>query len=120
MNLNSIEMAVVAEVDLEMARTYEEVAGDATQRPETRRAAREAASGWRERARLNQLEARHRSAEPIVPTEQTLDPGRPYSGPDRRKEERRKGERRRIGSAVSGHLASLGRDRPVNPRPAKG
>jgi hypothetical protein len=118
MNLNSIEIAVVAEMDLEMARGYEEVARDTTQNAETRRAAQDAASRWRERARLYSLEARRLTAEPLFPGERPASqPDRPYTGPERRKQERRRGERRGNGSAQSGHPGALtfGRDRPINP-----
>jgi hypothetical protein len=117
MNLNSIEMAVVAEMDLEMARGYEEVARDATQSADTRQAAQDAAAQWRERARLCGLEARRLTAEPLVPGERSASqPDRPYAGPERRKQERRRGERRGSGSAESGHpgATTFGLDRRVN------
>ena len=58
MSLNSIELGLIAELNLEMARANEAVAEDATELPETRRVASEAANAWRERARLFQLQAR--------------------------------------------------------------
>jgi hypothetical protein len=118
MNLNSIEMAVVAEVDLEMARGYEEVVRDTTRTAETRWAAQEAASRWRERARLYSLEARRRAAEPLLPGERSASQAdRLYFGPEQREQERRVGERRGNGSAAAGYPGVLpfGRDRRINP-----
>jgi hypothetical protein len=120
-DLNPIEMAVVAEVDLEMARRYDEIAGDATQSPEARRAANEAASKWRERARLFRLEARRLGAEPIVPGGPSAsERARAYTGPERRKQERRKGERRRSASGPVGQSGTAVLDRRVNPDRRKG
>ena len=112
---------MVAEVDLEMARRYEEIAEDATQGSETRRDAQEAASRWRERARLCRLEARRLGAEPTVPGSRSAsEHGGSYAGPERRKQERRKGERRTNGSGAPGETGTAALDRRVNPDRRKG
>jgi hypothetical protein len=114
---------VVAAFDLEMACTYDEVAEDATQGPEARRIAQEAAARWRERARICRLDAQRLTAVPMVP-DPTFVPesDRAYTGPERRARERRKGERRVNGSAGTGRPgpASSGRDRRVNPDRRRG
>jgi hypothetical protein len=91
MSLNAIELALVAEHSLEMARAHQAVADDATSRPEARRKAAEVAAAWRQRAELFQIEARRRSAQPIVPG---VRPIRPIAGPERRSRMRRKHTRR--------------------------
>lgn len=95
--LNAIELALIAELNLERARAHDEVANDHTQRPEARRRASAAAAAWRERARLFQLQARRESARPGVPAPDSMGaPATPYGGPDRRDgADRRQGDRRR-------------------------
>ena len=88
--LNSIELALIAEYNLEMARANEAVADDATKRLETRRRASDAATAWRHRAQLFQVEAMRQSAQPILPGE----PARAYAGPERRRQMRRSQTRR--------------------------
>jgi hypothetical protein len=80
LELSSIELGLVAALSLEMARDCDEVAGDARQRLEARRTARWRGSGWRERARLFQLEARRRGAEPTDPWKQSFEPSSWYAG----------------------------------------
>ena len=106
---------------LEMARRYEEIVGDATQSPASRRAAEEAASRWRERARLCRLEARWLGAEPIVADgPPASERGPAYSGPERRKQDRRKAERRSSEPGVVGQTGTASFDRRVNPDRRKG
>ena len=69
MRLNAIELALIAEHSLEMARANEAVADDPTKRLETRRRASEVAAAWRHRAEVLQTQALRQSAHPIVPGE---------------------------------------------------
>jgi hypothetical protein len=95
MKLTSIELAVVAELNLEIASGYDEVAEDPKQQSQTRRRARDSAFRRRLRARLLHLEAQRLGAQPTLSDEQLPhEQGPPYSGPERRKYERRSGERR--------------------------
>jgi hypothetical protein len=95
MSLNPIELALIAEYSLEMARANEAVAEDATVQLETRRRASEVATAWRRRAQLFQMQARCQSAQPIIPGEQSIHvPGRAYTGPERRQKMRRTQTRR--------------------------
>ena len=98
-SLNPIELALIAELSLEMARDSEAVANDATKRLETRRSASTDAIAWRERARLFQLEADRLSGHPIVPG---VRPIRAYAGPERRRRMRRT-HTRRADPASAGH-----------------
>jgi hypothetical protein len=91
MALNAIELALIAEHSLEMARANQAVADDAAVQLETRLEAARLAAGWRQRAELFQIEARRRSAYPIVPCVQPI---RPYAGPERRTRMRRTQTRR--------------------------
>jgi hypothetical protein len=113
LQLSSLELALVADFNLEMAAAYDEVAEDPTVRPKTRAAAREAAIGRRERAQLFQAEAHCLGRQPMSMPEQ-LTPTRPghYAGPERRRQERRIRERR----AGWRSPETFGRpDRRVNP-----
>jgi hypothetical protein len=102
MSLNSIELALIAEYSLEMARANEAVAEDATKQLETRRQASEVATAWRRRAQLFQTQASCQSAQPIIPGEQSIHaPGRSYTGPERRQKMRRT-QTRRTESAYGG------------------
>jgi hypothetical protein len=91
MSLNAIELALIAEHSLEMARANQAVADDGATRLETRREAARVAAAWRQRAELFQIEARRRSAYPIHPCVQPI---RPYAGPERRRRMRRTHTRR--------------------------
>jgi hypothetical protein len=103
--LNSIELALIAELSLEMALAHEAVANDAAQPPEARRVASEVATGWRERARRFQLQAQRQATDPIVPDVRSIHPPAPaYTGPERREKTRRTQTRR-------GPAASYGVDR---------
>jgi len=114
-NLSSLELALVAEFNLEMARAYDEVAEDAAGQPKTRRTARKLGSRQRERARLLQLEARRRRAESTITSEEVIsEPGSAYTGPDRRKRERRVAERR-ASHAVGPDVKVAGHDRRTDP-----
>jgi hypothetical protein len=94
-HLSSIELALIAQFNLEMAESYDEVADDPELSVETRQRARESASWRRGRARLFHSEARRLGANPTSVTGQsTEDQPPPYAGPERRKRERRIRERR--------------------------
>ena len=97
--LNAIELGLLAELSLEQARAHEEVVKDAFQRPEARRAAAGTAAAWRERARTYQLQARRQGAAPIVPGGYL---SRAYTGPERRRQIRRRETRRTRGRAAGG------------------
>lgn len=95
LHLTSIEVALLAKFNLEMAESYDEVADDPKLRRETRRNACESASCYRERAELFQLEAQRLSAYPTFRTGQPVEPSHArYAGPERRKRERRSRDRR--------------------------
>jgi hypothetical protein len=116
MKLSSIELALVAELNLEMARAYDEVADDLTQDPVTRRVARKLGSGYRERARSLQLEARCLGAEPSIAIEPLIsERSRAYTGPDRRHGERRVSERRSTTQAVVPGAKISINDRRIHP-----
>jgi hypothetical protein len=66
LSLSVIELAVVAELNFEIARAHDELAEDASQRLQTRRAAHAKATAIRERAQSLQVEARRRSAQPTL------------------------------------------------------
>jgi hypothetical protein len=93
-SLNAIELSLLAELNLERACDHDAVASDAARRPEVRRAAAAAATAWRERARLFQLEAVRRSGHHMAPewSASAVDFG--YTGPDRRQQARRRHPRR--------------------------
>lgn len=110
MKLSSIELALIAELNLEMARAYEEVARDDRERLESRSAADRRQYLLRERARMLRLEARRASAEP--PLAMWLEVG--YAGPERRRAERRTGERR-VHSPGTADRPAAGYDRRINP-----
>jgi hypothetical protein len=95
-SLNSIELALIAELNLEQARGHEAVANDPETRPERRRAAAQAASEWRARASLFQLQAQRQSAQPLVPGGDAVHRGLGfvYAGPERRQRTRRTWTRR--------------------------
>lgn len=94
-SLNAIELALIAELNLEMASASEEVANDPAKGLETRRTASRDAAAWRERARRFELEARRQSAQPTLPYEQARhSPSQDRAGPERRKGMRRAQARR--------------------------
>lgn len=95
MSLNAIELALIAEHSLEMARGNQAVADDATTPPETRQNAADVAAAWRQRAELFLMEARRQSASPIVPAVRPIHAsGSAYGGPERRRQMRRTRPRR--------------------------
>jgi hypothetical protein len=106
-SLSAVELAVVAELSLEIARAHDEVANDASRHVEKRRAARAEATALRERAESFHLEARRLSAQPMLyaPSMQKLAP--PRTAPERRAQERRTGSRRRDGKCTVGVLGGL-------------
>jgi hypothetical protein len=93
-SLNAIELALIAELNLERARDHDAVANDAARLPEVRQAAAAAATAWRERARLFELEAGRRSAHPMAPGESGPVIDFTYAGPERRRQMRRRQTRR--------------------------
>lgn len=113
LSLTAIELALVAEHSLEMARANQAVADDATTGPETRRNASDVAAAWRQRAELFLMEAQRRSADPIVPgVEPVRDNGSAYTGSERRRRMRRAHPRRTAqASAGNGHERRAGRER---------
>lgn len=115
--LNPIELALIAELSLEMARDNEVVANDATKRPEARRSALEDASAWRERARLFQSQAQRLSARPIVPGERSRRVSDwDYYGPERRRRIRRGQSRRTDPVAASAEVGRGERRRSADRR----
>ena len=105
--LNEIELGLLAELSLEQARAHEELIGDPSLRPETRRRAAVSALAWRDRARAFQLHARGKGAAPIVSSDHatiissdraTIVRGdyssHVYTGPERRRQMRRRESRR--------------------------
>jgi hypothetical protein len=89
--LSSIELALIAELNLEAARSYDAVAEDDSQPADARRVAQERRTRLRERAAMFNGEARRAMAEP--PLMAWANAG-DYTGPERRRGERRAGERR--------------------------
>jgi hypothetical protein len=89
MKLSSIELALLAELNLQMAHAYDEAAEDAHNSVEARQDARARGSRLRERARRFQEEARRSSDEAALTTA-----GAVYTGPERRRGDRRTSERR--------------------------
>lgn len=93
--LNPIELGLIAELSLEMARGEQAVAEDLEQSPETRMVASELAVAWRERAARFQLEAQRLGEHPLIASEPPLYTASPaYTGPERRKQTRRTRTRR--------------------------
>lgn len=107
MKLSSIELALLAELNLQMAHAYDEAADNGDNSIEARRDARERGSQLRERARRFQDEAQRSSDEAAL----TTAPGALYAGPERRRGDRRTNERRRYGPPD--HLPT-GHDRRIN------
>lgn len=102
LSLNPIELALIAEYSLEMARANEAVARDPSKELDTRRRASEVATAWRGRAQLFQMQARYQSAEPIIPGEHSIHvPGRAHTGPERRQKMRRTQTRRTESASAS-------------------
>jgi hypothetical protein len=116
-DLNSIELALLAELSLEMALGEDAVANDVARSPQTRRVASELAAAWRERSRRFQLQAQRQGMDPIVPELQPerrgtdpiaadlrliSGPAPSYRGPERRKRMRRTQTRRTSSTAPDG------------------
>jgi hypothetical protein len=105
--LGAIELALLAELNLEMARAYEEVVEDAPQRIDSGGTERARAEERRERARLLQNEARRVAAQsPGRDLHSTPPRGSVYVGPERRTRVRRTHERRAHAILVPGQLDS--------------
>jgi hypothetical protein len=100
-SLNAIELALIAELNLEQARAHDEVANDVARRPEVRLAAEAYATAWRERAGRFRLEAQRRSGHPMVPGRSAPVRAWTYTGPERRRQMRRRQTRRGDGEAAS-------------------
>jgi hypothetical protein len=100
--LNAIELALIAELNLERAHDHDAVANDAARLPEVRQAAAAAATAWRDRARLFELEAGRQSAHSMAPGESAPFIDFSYAGPERRRQMRRR-EARRGGGPASEH-----------------
>jgi hypothetical protein len=94
--LNSIELALIAELNLEQARAHDAVANDPDTRTETRLAAARAAGQWRVRASLLQRQAQRQSSQPMLSGYETMRDGLSvvYTGPERREWTRRTRTRR--------------------------
>ena len=95
-SLNSIELALIAELNLEQARAHDAVANDPDTRTETRLAAARAAGQWRVRASLLQRQAQRQSSQPMLSGYETMRDGLSvvYTGPERREWTRRTRTRR--------------------------
>jgi hypothetical protein len=116
-NLTPIELALMAELNLELARGHEEVAEDPAQPPESRRVAREKAAALRERARRFQAQADRVSAEPATACPaSTPEPDSAYTGPERRQGARRTSTRRGDPQAVLDSLGAVDRRTGVDRR----
>ena len=118
MTLNAIELALIAELNLERARDHDAVANDAARLPQVRQAAAAAATAWRDRARLFELEAGRRSAHSMAPGESAAVIDFTYAGPERRRQMRRRGPRR--GDAEAAAAAADRRDRRAGPERRRG
>ena len=117
-SLNAIELALIAELNLERARDHDAVANDAARLPQVRQAAAAAATAWRDRARLFELEAGRRSAHSMAPGESAAVIDFTYAGPERRRQMRRRGPRR--GDAEAAAAAADRRDRRAGPERRRG
>lgn len=95
-SLNSIELALIAELNLEQARAHDAVANDPDTRTDIRLAAARAAGQWRVRASLLQRQAQLQSSQPMLSGYETMHNGLSvdYTGPERRARTRRKRTRR--------------------------
>jgi hypothetical protein len=94
--LSPIELVLVAELNLELARAHDEVASNPSNRDETRETAREAAAALRQRADLLRSRAADLSANPVtaVSWSERCHHDPPYLGSERRKAARRTSARR--------------------------
>jgi hypothetical protein len=108
-HLTSLELALVAQFNLEMAEAYDEVAEDPQVSLDTRRRARAAAYHRRDRARLLQAEAQRLRAYPTSVGGHSTEKQPPYAGPERRERERRMRDRRASGSLRTPALAHADR-----------
>lgn len=101
-SLSAIELAVVAELNFELARAYDEVADDANQPVETRLAAHEKATAICDRAASFQHAARRLSAKPMLYAPSMQKPASPRTASERRTRDRRNRPRRRDGESAVG------------------
>jgi hypothetical protein len=114
LDLTSVELALLAKFNLEMAEAYDEAAEEPELRPETREAVVGSAVLRRERARLLHSEAQRLGAYAASVTGQPTQERRVrYGGPERRERERRVRERRRPQSLPLGALNHA--DRRIHP-----
>jgi hypothetical protein len=102
---------VVAALNREMAQAHDEVAGDATQQPETRRAAQEIAMALRERAKSLELDAQRLTRYPAYAPSMAK-PTSCSTEPERRRQARRTRARRSHRGTVG---APRGRNRRITP-----
>lgn len=115
-SLNAIELALIVELNLERARDHDAVANDTARLPEVRKAAAAAATAWRERARMFELEAGRRSEHPVISGDSAPMMDFTYTGPERRRHLRRRETRRGDGQPVSERRDRLDRfDRRTGP-----
>jgi hypothetical protein len=100
--LSAIELAVLAELNLEIARSHDELFDDASLRVETRRAAHASATALRERAESFHLQARRLSTQPMLYAPSMQKPASSCTAPERRTHERRTASRRRDAASAPG------------------
>lgn len=112
-SLSALELAVVAELNLEMARAQDELANDAGQAADARRLAQVRAMALRERADSLHLEARRLTAQPMLYVPALEDPGPRSTAPERRRHDRRTGACRRTTNSAAGPPG--GRERRTTP-----
>lgn len=113
--LSSIELALLAELNLEMARAHEQVVEDSAQRLDTRRTAGALAAERRERARLLQKAAQTAAAAAPASScdeKSTHERRSVYVGPERRTRARRRKEPR---ARAAGDRHVLASDRRAIP-----
>jgi hypothetical protein len=108
--LSSIELALLAELNLQMAHAYDEEAEDPRNPLEARQRARDRGSRLRDRSRMFQQEARRVGHEGAL----TVERERVYAGPERRRDDRRTSDRRSHGPVPPDRLPA-GHDRRTNP-----
>jgi hypothetical protein len=112
-SLSAIELAVLAELNFELARAHDELADDASQRAQTRRAAHATAEAIRERGAAFHLDAQRLSRRPMLSVPSMPKPASPRTEPERRTHERRTRSRRGDGGSAAG--APGGRERRTLP-----
>jgi hypothetical protein len=108
-NLSPIELAVIAEVNFELARAYDEAAEDSTTEAETRAGAANTARALRQRGEFFLIAAARLRSAPATPGRPAgVAPGFFYTGPERRRRGRRT-RMRRIDEGAYGPAAPANR-----------